>query len=299
MLLKKLKYRRYDGGGAVNYLNSVSSSQQSNQSATNYLKSLDTSKVSKDGMTSTGGTVDSTLEGASALPMIGQWIQMAQMTGDLGNQISGDGSNQTKNYIGNLVDTDNLTKIANSQSMEEFLDNTFTFGLFGTTAKREKKEYDAKKNEQDRQNLIKQLEYSNANLRNYDQNGSNLNNVYARYGGTLLPLKKFAIGGNLEELSENNVLVNGRSHEQGGVKFPESGVEMEGGETINNSGPVPFAFSEKLGFADKHRKIAKQMSKVESRPYNSISAATLKHLKGKEEQLKVDQEMLKQLMGIK
>jgi hypothetical protein len=100
--------------------------------------------------------------------------------------------------------------------------------------------------------------------------------------------------GNLSKLSSENAEVEGNSHANGGVKFPEAGVELEGGETINND----FVFSKELGFAQKHKPIAKSIGRLEQKPQTTIVKNTLARMKEQEEQLKVTQEQTKQLLGI-
>jgi hypothetical protein len=101
-------------------------------------------------------------------------------------------------------------------------------------------------------------------------------------------------GGSLNQLSDENQEVEGNSHANGGVKFPEAGVELEGGETINND----FVFSKELGFAQKHKAIAKSIGRLEQKPQTTIVKNTLARMKEQEEQLKVTQEQTKQLLGI-
>jgi hypothetical protein len=143
---------------------------------------------------------------------------------------------------------------------------------------------------------------NNARLATYDTTGSNNNLVYAKLGGKIggaIPINRYlTYGGEFTGLSKNNLEVEGNSHAEGGVKLPEAGIELEGNETINYSDGEHFAFSDALGFADRHKKIAKQMGKVEKRPYNAISANTLKLLKNKEEALKVEQEQTKAMLGL-
>lgn len=115
---------------------------------------------------------------------------------------------------------------------------------------------------------------------------------------SFIGFNKMANGGYFKKLSENSVEVKGKSHENGGVKIPNTNVEVEGGETIKDN----FVFSKDLGFADKHKKIAKQINdvenKIKSAGSNNILLNTLKVLKGQEEALKVSQEKTKQELGI-
>lgn len=101
-------------------------------------------------------------------------------------------------------------------------------------------------------------------------------------------------GGSFKKLSKDTVEVDGKTHEEGGVKIPSKGVEVEDGETIKGN----FVFSDKLGFADKHKKLAKEIGKVEKSPDSNRKFGTLQRLKDQEKQLMVAQESLKEKLGI-
>jgi hypothetical protein len=107
-------------------------------------------------------------------------------------------------------------------------------------------------------------------------------------------ISRMAQGGSIEPMSSQDVKVEGPSHAAGGVPIPSMGVELEGGETVNNG----FVFSKKLGFAKPAEAIAKQLGKAEARPENSINKATVAALQRKTELLKVHQESAKQAVGI-
>lgn len=110
------------------------------------------------------------------------------------------------------------------------------------------------------------------------------------------PAKKYKeakYGGVIPVDSEGRAVVEGPSHAEGGVKIPEAGVELEGGETLDGN----FVFSKKLGFADKHKKIMKAISKTE-KDDTPLSAYTRRQLDKKEDMLKIQQEELKQDLGI-
>ncbi len=108
----------------------------------------------------------------------------------------------------------------------------------------------------------------------------------------------FRNGGSLNKLSSINTEVVGPSHEQGGVKLPSLNAELEGGETTSGD----FVFSEELGFAKKHKPIAKAIGRTEKlleiNPNDNIASNTLNRLLENENQLKIDQETLKENLGI-
>ncbi len=137
---------------------------------------------------------------------------------------------------------------------------------------------------EEEQKKLQELEYNKmglSRLSTYDKTGSNTNQIYAKYGGSL------------KQLSNNSVEVEGASHENGGVNLGQ-GVEVEGGETLNKD----FVFSEELGFAQRHKPIARAIGKLEKKVPNNITTNTIKFLKEKEENLKSEQEALKQELGI-
>lgn len=101
-------------------------------------------------------------------------------------------------------------------------------------------------------------------------------------------------GGTIEPLSSEDVKINGPSHAAGGVKFPSQGVELEGGETVNDN----FVFSKKLGFAKPAEKIARALGKAEQRPDSPLNNTTVAALKRKTEGLKAQQESTKAALGI-
>lgn len=112
-----------------------------------------------------------------------------------------------------------------------------------------------------------------------------------------LPLqnpKRMANGGTVEPMSSQDTKINGPSHADGGVKFPEAGVELEGGETVNNG----FVFSKKLGFAQQQEKIAKRLGKVEKQPDSVVNRNTAQALQRQTDILKLQQESAKKQMGI-
>lgn len=104
-----------------------------------------------------------------------------------------------------------------------------------------------------------------------------------------------AVGGMVKPLSSESVEVVGNTHEQGGVEFPQQQVELEDKETVHNG----FVFSEELGFAAAHKRLAKAIGKIESKgPMTPERVNAVTRLKEKEEDLKLTQEYLKQQLGI-
>jgi hypothetical protein len=128
-----------------------------------------------------------------------------------------------------------------------------------------------------------------AKLSNYDTTGSNQNQIYAKLGGNVPISNHLSIGGKLDKLAPNRYEVDGRTHEEGGVKFPNINAELEDGETVSGD----YVFSEVLGYAGKHKPIARMIGKMEKKPNNPITRQTIEFLKEKEERLKGEQEQTK------
>lgn len=102
-----------------------------------------------------------------------------------------------------------------------------------------------------------------------------------------------AVGGSLKPMSSESVEVQGPSHEGGGVKLPHAGAEVEGNETIHND----FVFSDKLGFAEEHKRIAKSIGKIENKGVMSPERVNaIQRLEERQENLKLSQEYFKQML---
>lgn len=119
--------------------------------------------------------------------------------------------------------------------------------------------------------------------------------VQFKNGGSL---NKYVNGGKLSEISSDTIEVSGNSHSNGGVTLDSIGVELEGGETIANTSSEPFVFSEELGFAKKHKKIANMKKKLEDKKQDKLTKNAIDRLNSREEKLMVEQETLKSLLGL-
>lgn len=109
------------------------------------------------------------------------------------------------------------------------------------------------------------------------------------------PLSKMYMnGGYAKSMSSGTTELVGNSHEQGGIKSPELGAELENNETTSGN----FVFSDKLGFAQMHKPIAKAMGKIENKPMSRERMNSMRLLKGQENKLALMQEHYKQLNGI-
>jgi hypothetical protein len=99
-----------------------------------------------------------------------------------------------------------------------------------------------------------------------------------------------ATGGNLKPLSTNSAEVQGPSHEQGGVDIPQFESEVEGGETLQDN----YVFSDRLGFAKIHRKLARAIGKIEEKPATPERINSLRRMNQQVEDLKAEQEQIRQ-----
>jgi hypothetical protein len=99
-----------------------------------------------------------------------------------------------------------------------------------------------------------------------------------------------ATGGNLKPMSFNSAEVQGPSHEQGGVDIPQFKSELEGGETMQDN----YVFSERLGFAQVHKRLAKAIGKIEDKPATPDRINSLRRMNQQVETLKQQQEQIRQ-----
>lgn len=97
-------------------------------------------------------------------------------------------------------------------------------------------------------------------------------------------------GGNLKPLSKNSAEVQGPSHEQGGVDLPQYQSELEGKETLDGD----YVFSNRLGFAQRHKKLATAIGKIEQKPATPDRLNALKRLNTQVDSLKQAQEQIRQ-----
>jgi hypothetical protein len=122
------------------------------------------------------------------------------------------------------------------------------------------------------------------------QNGNELTG-FATGGQLDAPLsRKYMQGGYARSLSSDGTEILGNSHRQGGVKIPEAGAEVEGGEVTKGN----YVFSDRLGFAKEARKLATAKGKIEQKPMTEERVNSIRLLNRKENQLILAQEYFKQ-----
>lgn len=103
-----------------------------------------------------------------------------------------------------------------------------------------------------------------------------------------------ASGGSLNPMSSDSAEVQGPSHGQGGVDLPQYNSELEGGETIQDD----YVFSERLGFAQIHKKLATAIGKIEQKPATPDRINALKAMNNRVEQLKQAQEQIREQLNL-
>jgi len=134
----------------------------------------------------------------------------------------------------------------------------------------------------------------------YFKNGGSIKRkkVYDDYAPTELleqvRANGYALGGKITQVSSDGAEVTGRSHENGGVKIPGMGIELEGNETTKGD----YVFSEELGFAKLHKPIMKAKGRIESKPFTKERANSIRLLGEQENRLKGAQEYFKKMYGI-
>ena len=126
------------------------------------------------------------------------------------------------------------------------------------------------------------------------QNKKNLTQYPANKQG----MKLFLNGGNLNKLNSSTMEVNANNPSmQDSVQIPQLNAAVDDGETIDlKNGRV---YSDKLGVADVHKKIAKKIAKIENAGRkDKASMNALERLKMQEDSLFAQQEAFKQMHGI-
>lgn len=99
--------------------------------------------------------------------------------------------------------------------------------------------------------------------------------------------------GSMTPLSNDSVAINGPSHAQGGVQLPDSQAEVEGGETMKGN----FVFSDKLGFAQEHKRLASAIGRVQSKGVMSPDRVNaIRRMQDREKSLALSQEYMKHIL---
>lgn len=165
----------------------------------------------------------------------------------------------------------------------------------GAAAKKEEKRNDALMRQRTVQDNIKQSMAAHSADPSLAQGNKGVS--YYALGGNLKsnPMNTVKqLNGKLRPLSSTNTVVEGPSHEQGGVDLPEMGAELEGEETTAG----PRVFSKELGFADLHKPIARAKGKIEQKAPTIERINALNRLKEREDELYAAQETLKQYLNL-
>lgn len=141
----------------------------------------------------------------------------------------------------------------------------------------------------------------NADMQNRAANQDTSPNFegYYKHGGSMSLANGFltqqkATGGSINATSNNTSVVSGNSHDDGGVKVPVLGLELENKETVAGN----YVFSKELGFAKLHKPIATAKGKIEAKAATPERLNALKLLNNREETLKLHQEYMKKALNI-
>ncbi len=211
-------------------------------------------------------------QGLGAVP---GWGQLTQLGMALGNGVGGDQTNTARTILGTGL---NPTKgIFNAIEGKNPLEAIPVLGGIFTARRRRGEERKQKAQE------------TSSELRGIDQTSGTRLDGYDMFG-----TQTAALGGKLTRLASDIYEVDGNKHSQGGVKLPEQGIELEGDETVSGD----YVFSDYLGFADRHKKIAKQLGKIEQKPLTRATRVSVEILRKKEEALKQEQEQVRSALGL-
>jgi hypothetical protein len=114
---------------------------------------------------------------------------------------------------------------------------------------------------------------------------------YYKNGGFLRARQLKVQGGKLQSLSSHALEVQGKTHEQGGVKLGPN--EVEDGETLSNG----YVFSEHLGFAQAHKKLMRPLSRIEQKPPTPERLNSIRGIMQQEKDLRLKQELFKTVLN--
>ena len=107
---------------------------------------------------------------------------------------------------------------------------------------------------------------------------------YFKMGGKL---RMYAEGGKLSssrQLNSTTTELVGPSHEEGGIYLGNGNI-AEGKETVTNQRDGTYVMTNLLGIADAHKKISKQIGKMENKAMTPERINSLKFLRNREQKL--------------
>jgi hypothetical protein len=216
-------------------------------------------------------------------PLIGGFLKLGQAVGSQTMDEDGLYKSKAGQFLDNSINPStgiqNLKDVFKNPTGSNIA-NQLSLGLIGKGATQERREH--AKGIKDAAEMRGFETRMNSKLlgNNFDLYGNQSEGAIYKTGGKLLPL------------NSDTVEVEGATHEQGGVKIP--GAELEDEETVAGD----FVFSDYLGFAEKHKPIAKQIGILEKKPLNRERRVTMEILRKKEAALKQQQEGLKAELGL-
>lgn len=127
-----------------------------------------------------------------------------------------------------------------------------------------------------------------------DPQSGDLVQVKMENGGNLAAAFRNMTGGTIRKLASDSAEFSGRSHEDGGIKLHDINAEVEDKESIKGS----YVFSDKLGFASAHKKLARAKGIIEKKPVTRERINSMRLLNDKENQLIIAQELVKNQLQI-
>ncbi len=298
---KSKLFKKFNGGGSYSAYNDLTSAKQNRINDTS--SGLQAASTAASVIPVYGTIAAAALQGTDAINKISKGI-----TQDEFGIYKTKKSEVADKIFNPVAQTEGLVDVAGDvfRGQSSFKDvsntilNTASLGLLGTDrmqerAKKQKLEADKKLQEEKKANYLKSASDNTQNAINTGQFKGNQQYSFMKNGGTV------------KDLSSNSVEFYGSSHENGGIKEPTvkgtklNNAEVEGGETAVKENNETFIFSKELGFADRHKTIARKIGKTERQlesNNNAQSRNTLLRLKGAEDNLKQEQEVMKTKLGI-
>lgn len=212
-------------------------------------------------------------------PMAGD---ATKLLGQVGKTIKGDGTDVTKNLIGNILNPLNsINKVAEGRFLE-------AIPYFGSFAEAEAANNEMKRIvDEQRANDIK----SNQSRSQTILNGYPTNGIRYEMGGNLLHDLSIKKGGKAIPLSKNSAIFEGNSHNEGGIDLAKNGkviAEVEKDEVIKDDKIYSDAlfYKNNLTFAKQAEKLSKNKGEMEKALEQRPNDVSLKNgISIKEEQL--------------
>jgi hypothetical protein len=180
-------------------------------------------------------------------------------------------------------------------------------GFFSEKSRQKKEKQEEKEQEElmAKQEAKMRMLNDKAALYAYESNG-NKNNAIYKYGGYKgTPISTYGMGGQVNQITEDEVQFDGNTHENGGIHIGQGNV-VEDGESSSGD----YIFSDRLNFqgkvkkndpstfSTKHKKLARQKANVLKMPNKQLAESTIARIDNKINNLVQQQESVREKLNI-